>query len=376
MELEVHGVCDERFRRVREQFVRNFTERDELGASVAVVMDGRTVVELWAGWRDEAHTIPWQRDTLVVVHSVTKGLVSMTAHMLAARGKLDFDAKVADYWPEFAQNGKGAITVRQAISHQAGIPVLDTPLTAQDMLDWRTMVRAVEAQAPVWPPGTRHGYHAATWGWIIGELIRRVDGRTPGTVLREELARPWGLDFHLGFGPELDHRVSELAAPPPPPPDAPSVPTTPLRERAFGMGIARPGDRRDPRAARAAEQPAGGGHGTALAIARAFGGMARGGELDGVQLLSAGRIPPMWEEQAAGMDEVLGTPSRYGLGFWLKTGELSAHRGERSFAHPGVGGAFGLADPDLKLGFGYAMNRTGAAPRRLALERAVYESVS
>ncbi len=367
--VEIHGTCDPAFAAVREEFIRNFTEREELGASVAVVIDGRPVVELWGGWMDEARTQPWQQDTLVVVHSVTKGFVSLAVHLLVQRGLLDFDAPVADYWPEFAQHGKAAITFRQLISHQAGLPVIDAPLPPDATLHWETMVRALEGQQPIWPPGAKHGYHASTWGWLVGEVIRRVSGRTPGAFLREEICGPWGLAFHLGFGPELDERVAPLASPLTPP--VATMPMTPLRQRAFGLGIPAAGEP-DQRARRAAEQPAGNGHATALAVARAFGAAARGGEIDGVRLFAPERIALMHEEQVRGDDEILGMPSRYGLGFWLSIGELSAHRGPRSFWHPGVGGAAGVADPDYKLGFGYAMNRTGAAPRRLAVERAVY----
>lgn len=373
--VEIHGTCDERFAGVREEFARGFAERDELGASVAVVLDGELVVDLWGGWADAARTRPWERDTIVVVHSVTKGMVSMCAHMLAARGLLDFDARVVEYWPEFGKAGKEPITVRQVISHQAGLPVIDAPLPPSARYDWQVMTRALEEQPPIWEPGTKHGYHTGTWGHLVGEVIRRITGRSPGTVLREELCGPWGLDFHLGFGPELDPRVADLVPPSPGTQPPVEAPPSPLRQRAFGVAVPQPGERLDIRASRAAESPSGGGHGSARAIALAFGGMARGGELNGVRLIPEERIPLMYEEQVAGMDEVLGMPSRYSLGFWLTSGDLARHRGPRAFNHPGVGGAIGLADPDLKLGFGYAMNRTGAAPRRLAIERAVYAAL-
>ena len=371
--VEIQGHCAPRFAGVREEFARGFAERDELGASVAIVLNGELVVDLWGGWADVARTRPWERDTIVVVHSVTKAFVSMAVHMLVERGLIDFDAPVVRYWPEFGQAGKERITVRQLISHQAGLPVIDAPLPPHATLHWETMIRALEGQTPIWEPGTKHGYHAGTWGFLIGEVIRRVDGRTPGTFIREELCAPWGLDFHLGFGPELDHRVADLAEPSPANVQQPQQPATPLRQRAFGLVLGPPPD---PRAARASEQPSGNGHSNARAIALAFGGMARGGELNGVRLIGADRVPLMYEEQARGIDEVLGTASRYSLGFWLTAGDLAPHRGPRCFNHPGVGGALGLADPDCKLGFGYAMNRTGAAMRRLALERAVYAALA
>jgi len=370
--IAIEGVCDERFAAVRAEFARSFVERDELGASVAVVLDGELVVDLWGGWADAARTRPWERDTIVVVHSVTKGLVAICAHMLADRGLLDFDERVVAYWPEFGQAGKEEITVRQLISHQAGLPVLDAELPPGALLDWEMITGLLAAQAPIWVPGTKHGYHAGTWGFLVGELIRRISGRTPGMFLREELCAPWGLDFLLGFGPEHDARVADLAEPKPDP-NAPPIEPNALRARAFGMGAR--GGTPDLRAARAAEQPSGNGHGNARAVALAFGGMARGGALNGVRLLREAQVTHMYEEQARGMDEVLGTESRYSLGFWLTVGELTRHRGPHAFGHPGVGGAYGLADPSHKLGFGYAMNRTGAAPRRLALERAVYAAL-
>ena len=185
--IEIHGTCEPAFERVRDEFERNFAERDELGASVAVVVDGETKVDLWAGWADAERTKPWERDTIVVVHSVTKALVSMCVHMLVERGLLEWDAPVVRYWPEFGQAGKERITFRQLIGHQAGLPVIDVPLGPTATLEWETMVHALEVQAPVWEPGAKHGYHASTWGWLVGEVIRRVTGRSPGTVLREEL---------------------------------------------------------------------------------------------------------------------------------------------------------------------------------------------
>ncbi len=219
-DLDVGGHCDERFAAVREAFVANFAERGEIGASVAVMIDGEMAVDLWAGWADEAETRPWERDTIALTHSVTKGFVATCLHLLHLRGELDWDALVTDYWPEFASAVadeearalKARTTVRQLVSHQAGLPVIDEELPLGSGLDFDFMVHAIERQPPIWEPGTKHGYHAGTWGFLSGELIRRIDGRTPGTFLREEICEPWSLDFHLGFGPELDASRRDVAA--------------------------------------------------------------------------------------------------------------------------------------------------------------------
>ena len=364
---------------MREAFEANFAERGEVGGSVAVVLDGELAVDLWAGWADEAQTRPWERDTIALTHSVTKGFVATCLHLLELRGELNWDALVTDYWPEFAsavEDGearslKASTTVRQLVSHQAGLCVIDEELPAGAGLDWETMVDALERQAPIWKPGTAHGYHAVTWGYLVGEIMRRIDGRTPGTFLRQEITEPWSLDFHLGFGPELDDRVADMIAPPPPPEDAPAPPETPLRARAFGAVQPRPGQTL--REARAAEQPSGGGHGNARALARLYGGLARGGELEEVRLFPPTAISAMSEVQADGIGEVLGTRRRFGLGYWLHDPDLQPWRSLESFGHVGVGGQRSFAEPPHRLGFGYVANRLGARPRAEALERALYE---
>jgi CubicO group peptidase (beta-lactamase class C family) len=377
-ELELHGHCDDRFTRVREAFDANFAERGEVGGSVALLIDGEAVVDLWAGWADEARTRRWERDTIALTHSVTKGFVATCLHLLHLRGQLDWDKLVTDYWPEFAsavedasaRELKARTTVRQLVSHQAGLPVIDEELPPGAGLDWELMIHAIERQPPIWEPGTKHGYHAGTWGYMTGELIRRIDGRTPGTFLREEICEPWDLDFHLGFGPELDERVADMLPPPPPTEDAPSPVETPLRARAFGLSQPKPDQ--TPREARAAEQPSGNGHGNARALARLYGGLAAGGELDGVRLFPPEAIPAMWETQADGIGEVIGTRRRFGLGYWLHDPDLQPSRSMESFGHIGVGGQRGFADPPHRLGFGYAANRLGAHVRAQALEEAVY----
>ncbi|HZT79803.1 MAG TPA: serine hydrolase domain-containing protein, partial [Gemmataceae bacterium] len=197
--MTVKGMCDPRFRAVGEEFERNFAERGEVGASVCVTVDGSTAVDLWGGVADRRTGRPWDRDTIGVVWSCTKGAVALCAHVLASRGLLDLDAPVARYWPEFAQVGKEGITVRLVLSHEAGLPAVRAPLGAGDLYDWAAMTRALAAEAPFWPPGTRQGYHAATFGHLVGELVRRVSGRGLGAFFRDEIAGPLRLDFHLGL---------------------------------------------------------------------------------------------------------------------------------------------------------------------------------
>ena len=206
----IDGLCDPRLRGVRETFVENFARYGEVGAAVAVTIDGRPVVDLWAGHADAARTRRWARDTIVNIASATKGLTAICAHRLADRGLLDLDAPVAAYWPEFAQAGKAAIPVHLLLSHRAGLPAIDAPLPTEALYAWDTMTRALAAQAPWWEPGTRHGYHAFTFGWLVGEVVRRITGKSLGRYWREEVAGPLGIDCHIGLAAEDDARVAEF----------------------------------------------------------------------------------------------------------------------------------------------------------------------
>ncbi|HKA15172.1 MAG TPA: serine hydrolase domain-containing protein, partial [Myxococcota bacterium] len=215
MSTGIHGRVDPRFARVREEFARNFAERGELGASVCVIASGRTVVDLWGGHADPARERPWREDTLVMVHSCTKGAAAICAHVLADRSELDLDAPVARYWPEFADAGKERIPVHMLLSHRAGLAAIDAPLRPRQGLEWDTMVDALAHQRPNWEPGTAHGYHAITFGWLVGEVVRRISGRTLGRFLRDEIAGPLGLDFWIGLPEAEDPRAARIAPPPP-----------------------------------------------------------------------------------------------------------------------------------------------------------------
>jgi CubicO group peptidase (beta-lactamase class C family) len=368
----VEGICDPRFASLRDIFEKSFADGEEIGAAISFCLDGELVVDLWGGHRDQAQTQPWTRDTIVNTYSTTKGMTAICAHQLVERGLLDVDAPVAQYWPEFAANGKESIPVRWLLSHQAGLPAVRKPLPAAAMYDWNAMASALAEQEPWWEPGTRHGYHALTFGHLVGEVIRRVSGKSVGTWFRENVAGPLGADYHIGFGPELDARVSDLygtIAPPSPAKGGPIIPgplgdflrdMTDPTTMAGAAFLNPPGgaDRVNTRAWRAAEIPAANGHGTATALARIYGALARGGELDGVRLLQRESIDRARTEQAFGPDAVLGgLPMRFGLGFMLRTDFMPISPNAGAFGHPGAGGSIGMADPDAKVGFGYVMNK-------------------
>ena len=362
--LTVDGHCEPRFTAVREQFVQNFTERGDVGAAVCVYLDGVRVVDCWGGWADRPRARPWTADTIVSVASTTKGLVALCAHMLAERGKLDLDAPVARYWPEFAQAGKQDIPVRWLLSHRAGLPAIRRDLPAGALFDWTAMIEAIAASAPWWTPGERHGYHAITFGHLIGEIVRRVDGRSVGTFLRAEVTGPLRADFFIGVPAEADARAAEVLAPAPPPAGEPTIWDTILADPASVSGRTflnppRPPDLVNTRAWRAAEIPAANGHASARGVARVYAALARGGELDGLRLLAPATIDRAIEEQARGRDAVLTLPTRFASGFMLGLpgGIFECGPGRRTFGHPGRGGSIGFADPDARLAFGYVTNQ-------------------
>ena len=384
----VSGTCERAFEGVRRVFERNFREQGEVGAAVSVVIDGRSVVELWGGHADQARTRPWQCDTLVNVYSTTKGMTALCAHRLVDTGKLDLDAPVARYWPEFAAAGKALLPVRWLLSHRAGLAAVRAPLPGEALYDWDAMCSALAAEKPWWTPGEAHGYHAVTFGWLVGEVVRRIDGRSLGRYFRDEVARPLGADFHIGLPDALHGRVAEMGAIPPPEPGGEGTSLAALvvgdpeglAARAFLnppsmlLGPNTPEWRR-------AEIPGANGHASARGIARIYGALARGGEQDGVQVLSRDGIERCRVEQSRGMDRVLQISTRVGLGFMLSQDAPLAAFGPNAgaFGHPGAGGSVGFADPSARIGFGYAMNRMGPHilldPRADALIDAVYAAL-
>jgi len=389
----VHGSCDPRFEKVRELFVEGFESGTELGASVCFTVDGETVVDLWGGHLDFEKTRPWERDTLVNLYSTTKGMTAICAHQLVERRLLDLDAPVAEYWPEFGCAGKERIPVRWLLSHEAGLPAPRRPISVEELLAWDPFVEALAKQEPWWEPGSRHGYHALTYGHLVGEVVRRISGESLGTFFRRNVAEPLGADFHIGLAPEHDARTSKLHGRPIPKRSRlPKLKEGPfadfLRDMAdpttmTGSAFGNPplaADLVNSRAWRAAELPAVNGHGTAKALAQIYGALARGGEIDGVRILRPATIENAREEQAFGPDAVLGgMPMRFGLGFMLRHDLMPISPSDSAFGHPGAGGSIGMADPDAKVGFGFTLNKMQmgivGAPNGFRMLRAFFEAL-
>jgi CubicO group peptidase (beta-lactamase class C family) len=386
----IGGICDPRFEAVRAEFERNLADRGDVGAAVAVTIGGVPVVDLWGGWLDEAHERPWQRDSIVNVWSLGKAVSAICLLQLVEQGKIDLDAPVARYWPEFAQAGKASLPVRFLLTHQAGLPAVRRSLPpGANILSWDTMTTALAEQAPWWKPGSAFGYHTNTFGFLVGELLRRVDGRTVGHYVRDELATGFGIDFLIGFGPEQDARVADWISYVSPG-DSPQRPWLEADPAALeGVALARVLAYRNPpglpdgsvnsRLWRAAEFPSTNPHSNARALARLFGGLANGGVIEGRPLLDRKIIDAAKTIQADGEDLILGRPNRFGLGFQLTIpGVRPLGPGRHSFGHYGNGAVLGFADPDAGVGFGFVCNRAGRSwrdPRNIALVDAVYASL-
>ncbi|MEU9122945.1 serine hydrolase domain-containing protein [Streptomyces sp. NPDC048506] len=385
--VDVQGTVEDGFEPVRDAFAANFTRRGERGAAVAVYRHGRKVVDLWGGTKDgdEGATAPWEAGTAQVIRSATKGVAAVVPLLLHQRGLLDLDAPVGTYWPEFKVAGKERVLVRHLLSHRAGLPVLDTPLTPAQAIDGASGPAAVAAQAPAWEPGTDHGYHAQTYGWLIAELVLRVTGRTLGDWLAEEISTPLGLDLWIGLPEAERSRVGRIAAA-----EAPAAPAsvglrvrpkrsvadayadpTSLTSRAFGA-IAPAPDENAP-AYRAAELPSSGGIATARALARCYASLI-GPVDDHPRLFAPATLTLARTEESAGLDRTLLLNTRFGLGFMLH-GPASPLLAPGSFGHPGRGGALACADPESGVAFGYVTNgmqrNVTADPRAQALLRSV-----
>ncbi|WP_030897729.1 serine hydrolase domain-containing protein [Streptomyces sp. NRRL F-5126] len=381
--MDVQGMVAAGFEPVRDAFVRNFERLGERGAAVSVYRDGRKVVDLWAGARDAAGREPWAVDTAQVVRSATKGIAAAVPLLLHQRGRIDLDAPVGTYWPEFKAAGKERVLVRHLLSHRAGVPVVDVPLTPAEALDGESGPRALAAQRPVWEPGTDHGYHAHTYGWLVGELVRRATGRSVGYWVAEEIARPLGLDFWIGLPDGEARRVGRIGEVAEPPASGGAPRLRPKRSvaeayadpgsltrRAFG--VIRPAVDENAPEYHAAEMPASGGISTARALARAYAAMI--GPVDGHRLFAPATLTLARTEESAGPDRVLVVSTRFGLGYMLH-GPAAPMLAKGSFGHPGRGGSLGFADPESGIAFGYVTNgmRKGvtADPRAQALVRAV-----
>ena len=392
----VSGLWFPSFKRVRDEFVRNFAERGEVGASVCVMIGGIPVVDLWGGTANPATNAPWQKDTLVHVWSCTKGVTSLCAHLLATRGLLDLDAPVVQYWPAFGQQGKQGTTVEMLMSHKAGVPAIRQVLPTGALFDWDFMTETLAAEEPFWQPGTRHGYHALTFGFLVGELVRRISGRPLDVFFREEIAGPLGLDFWLTLPASEDARVAPtlpaaLPGPGDPLPnwliqaltDPTSIPALVFFNNG---GYLNPGVA-DTREAREAVIGATGGITNARGLARLYSELARPRLPGRASLVDAASMVRMSRAISAGFDQFGFIPSRFAAGYVKSidnrrgapgnqdTGILS----EDAFGHSGFGGSIGFADPGAGLSFGYAMNQQGPGtllnPRGQSLVDAAYRSL-
>lgn len=384
-DVNVHGFCDPAFDKVKQAFITNFKKGKERGAAASIVIGGKTVVDIWAGYMDFWKRRPWKEDTLVNIYSTTKGLTAMCAHRLIEQGRLDPDKPVAAYWPGFEKKGKETITVRMLLNHTAGMVAIKRRLPGNAIYDWDTMVNALENQSPWWKDG-RVGYHALTFGWLVGHVIRKITGMSVGQFLKKEITGPLGLDIHIGLNEAEHHRSATMIMV--------RVPTIHLdcirltkaivtdpfgaTSCAFGnpfsivTGV-------NSRSWRSAEMPSANGQATARDLAKLYGILANGGQAGNIQVLSPDEIRRCSEETSSGDDAVLQLKTRFSLGFMLNQDNPSGNMGpgKRAFGHPGAGGSFAFADPDAHLGFGYVMNKMDTFilvdPRAKRLINAVYE---
>ena len=371
IETRVHGSVEAGFEPVQAAFAANFERYGEVGAACCVYLEGRCVVDLTGGVTTPGGTEPYTPDTLQMVWSSTKGVVAVAAHMLAQEGLLDFDAPVVEYWPEFGAEGKERIPVRWLFSHRSGLAAIEQPLGLEDVIAWTPVVDALAAQRPLWEPGEAHGYHTFTYGWLAGEVMRRVSGVSVGQLVAERIAKPLGVEFWIGLPQEMNARVAPVIAPVaanPPDPfvkrasdpssltfksfTSPAIPPSAFNEYLF----------------RSAEVPAGNGIGNARALARIYAACI--GEVDGVRLLDPETVERATQTEARGEDLVMGFETHYGTGFQLPF-PFRPMAGQGSFGHHGSGGSVGFAQKELGFSFGYAMNQMrpvyGSDPRTNSL---------
>ena len=351
----VAGFTQDKFAPVREAFEANFASGADVGASFCATLEGETVVDLWGGFADAAQTKAWQKDTIVNVYSTTKTMTFLTALLLADRGELDFDAPVAKYWPEFAANGKADIKVSHLMSHSAGLSGWTAPLTTEDLYDWDKVCALLAAQAPLWPPGTQSGYHAITQGYLVGEVVRRITGKSLGTVFREEIAEPLGADFWIGLPASEDHRVAELIRPPPGA-GAGEGQQTEIQNISFNNPVIDVSATRT-RGWRGAEIPAAGGTGNARSVAQIHTILANGGVAKGKRFMSEAGCRKALELQIEGPDLVLGMPARFGMGFGLAGGSVPLPNPEDSMYWGGYGGSIIMIDMKARTTLSYVMNK-------------------
>ena len=377
---EIHGVCDERFSALRGALARNLDSGEELGASIVLDLDGDIVVDMWGGFRDEAKTVPWDEHTITNVWSSTKTVTSLAALMLADRGQLDVDAPVAKYWPEFGAAGKQDILVRHILSHASGVSGLDQPAVIEDLYDWERATARMAAQAPWWEPGTASGYHALNYGHLIGEVVRRISGKTLKQFVAGEIAGPLGADFQIGAAESDWGRIADVVPPPPLPfdleaigPDSPAVKTL-TGPPAVAENANTPQWRR-------ADIGAANGHGNARSVARVMSVVARGGEVDRVRLLGPDTIDMIFRDQQNGIDLVLGVPLRFGIGYGLPRPDLLPYIPDEKICFwGGWGGSMIIMDVGRRMTISYMMNKMGpgivGSERSAEYGKAIYDALT
>jgi len=377
--MTIHGTCDERYGPVRDAFAANFAAGLESGASIAISVDGELVVDLWGGVADASTGAPWEEDTIVCVWSSTKTMAALCVLTLADRGLLDLHAPVATYWPEFAANGKERIEVRHLLSHTAGLPGWDAPMTLADLYDIRGATDALAAQAPWWEPGTAAGYHAITQGYLLGEVVLRVTGTSLGTFFRATFADPLGADFHIGTGPEHDHRLATIEPPSGPLGTAALTDDGSLSARALRNPVVEATVASVPEYRRV-ELPASNGHGNARSMALVQSIISNGGTLGGHEYVTAAGVEAIFEVQATGLDLIQQAPTRLGMGFGLNGPELPISPNPRACFWGGWGGSVIINDLDSRTTFAYAMNRMGDGLttdfRAISLVLAMHQSLA
>ena len=360
VDVSISGFADAKFARVTELFCKNISNGDDVGASFSATVEGETVVDIWGGWRDEGRTAAWEEDTIVNVYSTTKTMAALCALILADKNLLDFEAPVSRYWPEFAANGKAQIKVRHILAHSSGLSGWAEPIVQDDLYDWEKATALLAAQAPYWDPGSAPGYHAFTQGYLVGEIVRRITGKSIGTFFREEVADPLGADFHIGLAEEHHGRVADLIPPPAAATIDEGLGDLPPNELFVNM-VSNPPI--DPLATRTrewrnAEIPAAGGHGNARSIALIHSILANGGMANGKRFLSEAGSRRTLKPEVVGMDLVLGIPARFSLGFGLK--DMIPLPNSNCIFWGGYGGSLAIIDMDTRMSIGFAMNKMGA----------------
>lgn len=392
----IQGTYDSKFEAVAEQFAKNFEEHNELGASCAVTIEGETVVDLWGGCAEEGTNRAWEKDTVSIIWSATKGATALCAHMLVSRGLLDLDAPVSKYWPDFAQNSKDRITTRMLLNHQAGLAAIAEPLKDGAFYDWDYMVKAIEHQKPWFTPQSKHGYQGLTFGWLVGEVVKRISGKSLGNFFRDEVAGPLGLDFWIGLPEDTQADIAKMIMAPPPGEGDPIAdffiamadPESVQTKLFLNAGGYFSPEGFDVPAGYAAEIPAAGGLANGRALAGMYAPLANDGKAKGREFVNADTLARMMTTASASRDDTLLAQIRFSLGFFKSCdnrmdsnpgNQASIILGPSAFGHPGFGGIVGFADPVERMSFGYTMNRMGAGTllneRGQGLVDAAYKSL-